>query len=462
MTDRQEGMALIEKAFSLLDYPQDLMDRYDQLECLSSHKGRETFLVKDRKSGELAVAKCYDKEVFSSLGHGSGLPEGRGLPRYLASFENERYDCVVREYIRGESLGEYMRERDLAREEIVSLCLKLCDILIGLHSREKPVIHRDIKPENVILGEDGELYLIDFDIARVYKPGADSDTFFFGTKGYAPPEQYGFAQTDARADIYSFGVLLRCLLTGSVRANPNVKVYAPLQKIIDRCTAFTPEKRFRDMTSVRRALLAANPRSQLIRQAIFTLAGALLLALLFLGGRAAYRAATYTPFTADHIPAYLSDEERVADAAESIKARYGTDLFDETDDIATVGLLRRAMIELYGMDRDYVYGINTDMPQESPDFFMPWGWDDMQTLDRDVAVYAAVKVHDPSLVADWSGLKDDNGFYPGVRVAVDFAEKTGILIGVNRPLDISVGELAVILANADRVFDAPEAGGRMP
>ena len=81
---------------------------------------------------------------------------------------------------------------------------------------------------------------------------------------------------------------------------------------------------------------------------------------------------------------------------------------------------------------------------------------DGQTVDRDVMVYAAVKVHDPSIVADWSSIKDDNGYYPGGRVAVAFAEETGILTGANRPDDITLGEMALILANADRVFDATE------
>ena len=121
-----------------------------------------------------------------------------------------------------------------------------------------------------------------------------------------------------------------------------------------------------------------------------------------------------------------------------------------------MGDLRAAMIDLYGLNRDYVYGINTEMPQESDAFFMPWGWDDVQTVDRDIAVYAAVKVHDPSIVADWSSIKDDNGYYPGVRAAMAFAEKTGILTGVNRPGDITLGEMALILANADRVFEAAE------
>ena len=87
---------------------------------------------------------------------------------------------------------------------------------------------------------------------------------------------------------------------------------------------------------------------------------------------------------------------------------------------------------------------------------MPWGWDDGQTVDRDIAVYAAVKAHDPSIVADWSSIKDDNGYYPGVRVAVAFAEETGITTGANSPRDITLGELALILANTDRVFEAAE------
>ena len=90
---------------------------------------------------------------------------------------------------------------------------------------------------------------------------------------------------------------------------------------------------------------------------------------------------------------------------------------------------------------------------------MPWGWDDGQTVRKETAVYAAVKVHDPSLVAEdqWSKLADDNGEYPGARVALMFAEDTGILTGANQPYDITTGELALIFANADRVFDAAQA-----
>ena len=461
MSERNVDLDMIEAAFSQFGYPQEFLGNYDQMECLSSHKGRETFLVKRKSDGCFAVAKCYDRALYALGPENTDATEEfdfPGLPRYLARYANEKCVCVVREYIEGTPLSAVVKERELSQKEIVDVCLKLCDILGYLHTRPEPVIHRDVKPENVILTESGDVWLIDFDIARTFKPGAESDTLFFGTKGYAPPEQYGFAQTDARTDVYSLGVLLRFLLTGSVRENKNIRMYRPLEKVISKCTAFAPEKRYRDMKAVKRALLAANPRSQLLRSGGIVFGALVLCAVLAFAGVEIYRAVTYTPFSEGAVPAYLSDGERVADAVAYMKGKYGTSMFDAADDVASVGDLRAAMIDLYGLDRDYVYGINEDMPQESDAFFLPWGWDDGQTVDRDIMVYAAVKAHDPSIVADWSRLKDDNGYYPGVRVAMAFAEETGIMTGANRPGDITLGEMALILANADRVFDAADPG----
>lgn len=67
----------------------------------------------------------------------------------------------------------------------------------------------------------------------------------------------------------------------------------------------------------------------------------------------------------------MSDEERINDAVSYMKGKYSTSMFDEIDEIATVGDLRTAMIDLYGLNRDYVYTINEDMPQESDAYFMP-------------------------------------------------------------------------------------------
>ena len=439
-------------------YPEEFSSEYTIMECLSDRNGVSTFLVQDR-SDTPYIAKCYDKSLWTIRLGGDLLQalEHDGLPKAFASYENETMTVTLREYIEGTPLSRYALENDLTEHEIINICVQICDILGYLHHREAPVIHRDVKPQNIIVRPDGSIALIDFDIARVYRSGHDTDTVFFGTLAYAPPEQYGFSQTDARTDIYSLGVLLRWLLTGSTRENQNITVYRPLAKIIRKCTAFSPKERFSDVSQVRKALLQANPKARGLRIAATVLCAALAAGLTGFAGVKLYQAVTYTPFTEGAIPAYLSDEERVDDAVAYMREKYDTTMFDETGDTATVGDLRAAMIDLYGLDRDYVYGINEDMPRESDEFFMPWGWDDGQTVDRDIAVYAAVKAHDPAIVADWSSLKDDNGFYPGVRVAMAFAEETGILSGANQPGDIPLGDLALILANADRVFEAANA-----
>ena len=441
-------------AYDDVDYPEEFSSKYDIMECLSDQNGILTFLVQDRE-GTRYVAKCFEKQ-FPEKAVGNGILtelSHKGLPKYIASYENDEMTVTVREYIEGKSLDRYASEQDISQQETVDICMQLCDILAFLHHRDKPVIHRDIKPQNIIVRSDGSIALIDFDIAREYSNGNDTDTVFFGTRNYAPPEQYGFSQTDARTDIYSLGILLRFLLTGSTKENSSIKVYRPLENIIKKCTGFSPKDRFSDVRQVKKALEKANPKVQKIRAAVIVAAAVAGIVLLIFAGIKIYRHVTDSPFSEDKIPAYITDEEQTQEAVKYMKNKYDTDIFNDDTSIADVGDLRRAMIELYGLDRDYVYGINEDMPQENDAYFLPWGWDDKQTLDKQIVVYAAVKVHDPSIVADWSSLNDDNGYYPGVRVAVAFAEEKGILTGINRPGDITLGDMAIILANTDRVFE---------
>lgn len=105
------------------------------------------------------------------------------------------------------------------------------------------IIHRDIKPENMLLDESGHLYLIDFGIARIYRPGKANDTQLLGTVGYAAPEQFGYAQSDFRSDIYSIGVTCRDL-------NRVCKKNRLLQRIEQKCMKMDPEERYPDIAAI--------------------------------------------------------------------------------------------------------------------------------------------------------------------------------------------------------------------
>jgi len=275
----------MQSVFAESQYPQDFLDAYDQMECLASHSGRETFLVRKKETGEMAVAKCYDRTVFPFQPHIELLKgiDHPGLPRFLERYQNDQILCVVREYIEGEPLSDYVKEKPLTLRQIVSFGQQLCDILTVLHGRRPPVIHRDIKPENIIVKPDETLALIDFDISRAYRESAESDTVFFGTRGYAPPEQYGFGQTDKRSDLFALGVLLRWLVTGSTKDNPNVTIDPQIQKVIDRCTAFSPEERYHDSSEISRDLQKARYGRRPIDVKKLLIGAALLLCVLVCG-----------------------------------------------------------------------------------------------------------------------------------------------------------------------------------
>lgn len=124
---------------------------------------------------------------------------------------------LVMDFLEGETLENYQNKapnKRLLLSEVFTIGLQLCDVLEYLHTHQPPIVFRDLKPANIIRAPEGKLYVIDFGIARFFKPGQVKDTMALGSLGYAAPEQYGRAQTTPRADIYSLGAILHQLLTG--------------------------------------------------------------------------------------------------------------------------------------------------------------------------------------------------------------------------------------------------------
>lgn len=140
------------------------------------------------------------------------------LPRIYEQFTEMGRWYLVMDFIEGETLEEHLgkvKGGKLPVEKVLEIGIQLCSVLEYLHMRQPPIIFRDLKPANIMQAPHGHIYLIDFGIARHFKPGQAKDTTALGSTGYAAPEQYGKAQTTPRADIYALGATLHQLLSGS-------------------------------------------------------------------------------------------------------------------------------------------------------------------------------------------------------------------------------------------------------
>ncbi|HTK08524.1 MAG TPA: WD40 repeat domain-containing serine/threonine-protein kinase [Ktedonobacteraceae bacterium] len=139
------------------------------------------------------------------------------LPRIYEQFVDAGRSYLVMDFIDGETLAEHLERlngQKLSLQRVLDISLQLCSVLEYLHGRQPPIIFRDLKPANVMIDASNHVYLIDFGIARQFKPGQAKDTTALGSSGYAAPEQYGRSQTTVRADLYALGATLHQLLTG--------------------------------------------------------------------------------------------------------------------------------------------------------------------------------------------------------------------------------------------------------
>lgn len=199
---------------------------------LLREKGGEQMFIRKRLAGRYPIFQTIRECTHPCL------------PKQYDIIISEDSTTVIEEYIEGQPLGTV----ELTEKQFLHVVRELCSVLEYLHG--KGIIHRDIKPSNIILTEDGQVYLIDFDAARMPKAELEKDTRLLGTRGYAPPEQYGYAQTDERTDIYALGVTLEQLLT-----EKNSKMRC--KKILRKCRNLDPDKRYQSVRQVRQAFVCA-------------------------------------------------------------------------------------------------------------------------------------------------------------------------------------------------------------
>lgn len=226
---------------------------YEELTKLNENKKSKIYLVRNKVDSKIYIKKVltnYNFRIYEVLKE----KNLKNIPKIYDIFEDDNALIVIEEYINGDTLKEILDREDIIKEDmVIDYIITLCDTLDKLHNLNPKVIHRDIKPSNIIISNDNILKLIDFDVSREYKENKSEDTVIQGTEEYAPPEQFGFIQTDERSDIYSTGILINVLTTGEYPKNKLNK--GKLGAIIKKCTEFSPNDRYQKVIDLKEELL---------------------------------------------------------------------------------------------------------------------------------------------------------------------------------------------------------------
>lgn len=207
------------------------------------------------------------------------------LPRVTDHFIlPDQGQYLVMDFVEGNDLAGMMKSQGrVAMSQALAWIEQVADALSYLHSRSSPVVHRDVKPANIRITPDGQAMLVDFGLVKIFSPSMRTTLGARAvTPGYAPPEQYGQGNTDARTDLYALAATLYNLLTGkepmesvqrmaggqmptAITLNPAVAPH--VSAAIERAMRLEPSQRFGSVSEFKAALTAPADDSYLVRPA---------------------------------------------------------------------------------------------------------------------------------------------------------------------------------------------------
>lgn len=259
-------------------------DSYETQRVLADAVGGRTELVTFEGAGPFVRKKIpvelARRRVWSTLAECAC----KRLPQVELTYELPDQFVVVYDFVPGRTLEHVVKDGSAAKmrsdadadepaedqreahplglDMAIGLACDVCEAAQALH--EHGIVHRDISPANIVVAGDGA-HLIDLGIARMRVEGASRDTASLGTWGFASPEQYGFAQTDARSDVYSIGRVLGFSLTGvtpgdqayDIALQDSTLVPLKVRAAIEQACAFEPSSRYQSASEFASALRKA-------------------------------------------------------------------------------------------------------------------------------------------------------------------------------------------------------------
>ncbi len=181
-------------------------------------------LKEDLSDDEEAVKRFINEsKAVSMLSH----------PNIVKIFDvsvKARLKYIVMERVEGITLKSYMQKKGaLSREEVISYSEQVLRALEHAHS--KGIVHRDIKPQNIMLLKNGRVKVTDFGIAVLPSSDRNPEGKAIGTVYYISPEQASGKETDTRSDLYSLGILMYEMATGTLPFNADTPVSVALMQV---------------------------------------------------------------------------------------------------------------------------------------------------------------------------------------------------------------------------------------
>jgi serine/threonine protein kinase len=257
------------------------LGRYKVLFRLGGGGMGEVWRGRDERDGTDVAIKVLTEESardpdrmkrFATEARAASGLEHRNILAIHEIGESEHGPYLVTEFVEGDTVRSLLAEGPLPLARALDIAVQASEG-IG-HAHEAGIAHRDVKPENLIVRRDGVVKILDFGLARLFRPGGlsgDAGDFartatgmILGTAGYLSPEQLRGEKADGRSDVFALGVVLYEMVTGSnpyQRTNPvdtfnailredpptlNAAADAggELARIVGRALAREPEERY--------------------------------------------------------------------------------------------------------------------------------------------------------------------------------------------------------------------------